>query len=797
MPGEPRHEAAMSADPPRPDAATATRVPCPACGTPFPWPPTRRCERCGADLASPVASRIFDLDRRWAQLAAARLELVRELEATRLTAPTASAPTPHQRPAPSPPAGGGRGVPALLGIAGAALLTAAAVVFTAVAWTALPALGKAAILLVATAAAAGGALRLHAREITTAASALGALTMALAVIDVAGADRVGLVQLGDLAVPAGLLAAALTGWLLARRGVGWVSGLGAVAAAAGAFGVVASLAETADLSPPVVTLLGSAAAAAVGGAAPTWPTRWARTASGVLAGVGLTLAGLVTAFSLPEEGTSLAAVLPAIAVPVAIAVAAAAAVSRWALTPASLLVTTTVVTGAVALGAEDHAIPAVAGAAFAAAAWAALRLDSRWRRPLLVGAAPVGVMTVGAVLTAMAMTAEGLGEHLSGGRPAQVDGWAVGATALAALAALAWRPLRRWVPTLLVVVLVVGSGAVSPTVAWVGLSGTALLATVIDRLTGRVTGDIGMPALALSVIAIAWASGGSWSTALAAGVAVAVAAHVVWHAAGLEGAVATAVGSAAAGLAAGTGLTALGVPADPALGAALLAVLAISVVVQAWGRPLLPVAAFGTAGVATVVIPLLAEEAATGGVLLLVAAVGWLAVAVAGWAPARWISSVVVSVGTGVLLRDAEVAAVEAYTVVPTLTLGAVGILWLRREPDVRTITALWPALTVAVAPSLLTLVDRPHVLLRAVLLAVFAGVFAGVGVTLRWLAPIVAGGIAALGVALTQLAVVAEVVPRWITFGAVGALLVWLAATYERQQARARRFTGHLAGLR
>ena len=793
----------MPLDQPRPDAATATRVPCPACGHPFPWPPTGRCGRCGVDLQSDAATAVFDLDRRWAGLAAERLALVRELEATRPPVDDGAdaaggAPPPWTfgtQPAPRP-VGGGRGVPALLGIAGAALLTAAAVVFTAVAWTTLPALAKAAILLVATTAAAGGALRLHGRGITTAAAALGALTMTLALVDVAGADRVGLVELGDFAVPLGLLAAALAGWLLSHREVGWVAGLGCVAAAAGAFGVVVVVVDVVDLTAPGATLVASAAAAALGAVAPTWPTRIARLGAGLLAGLGLTVAGLVSVVSMADEATAIAAGLGAIAVPVAIA-AAATVLTAWALVPASLLVTSATIATAAASGVADWGVAVVVAATVATVAWVAALLDPRWRVPVLVGAAPVALIAVGTTATAAGLAVERLGEHLAGATVDSLDPWAAVSVPIVALALGAWPRLRRHLPLVVAVTLAIVVGALPTTAASAVLAGAALTGPLLDRFVPRDLGDLLSPGLGLAALAVGWASDASWALAVTSAATVAVAAHVVWHEDDARAVAAAGIGTAAAGLGVGAALDAVGAATAVSLGGILAVVLAVTAPLQRWGRDRLTGAALVTSGIATLVVPTQVDDARAAGVLLLLAAVGWLAIAAAGWWPARWIASVVASVGTGVLLGDAEVETVEAYTVVPVLTLGAVGVLWLRRDAELRTLTALWPALSVAVVPSLLTLAEDPQVLLRALLLAGIAGALAGVGIALRWLAPVLAGGIAAVGVALTQLAVVAEVVPRWVTFAVVGGVLVWLAATYERQQARARALTGRLARLR
>lgn len=781
---------------PEPEPGLATEVACPACGHPFVWPPRGRCERCTVDLTSPAAAEVFELDRRWAALASERLEQVRRLEATRPQAP----PPPPAPPAPqsrggAPAAGGRTGVPALLGLAGVALLTAAAVVFTAVAWTTLPPAAKAVILLGATAAAAIGSLRLHLRGTTTAAAALGVLTMALAAVDVTGAHRVGLVDLGDLAVPLGLLAAAGVGWLLARADVGWVATLGVASAAAGLLGCGIVVSDLMGLAAPGATLVGSAGAALLGATAPTWPAPTARRLAWLLVGVGLALSGLVSVVALGAGDASVGASLGAIGATIAVAAAATTA-HRWALAPASLLATTAVVAAGSAYGAEGPGLAAVAAAVAVAVAWSASVAAPRWRSPVLVGAAPVLVAASGATLTAAGTTLERLATVV-GGEPTRapaLEPLAAAAVLFTAVALSAWPKARRLAVPLAAVVLVVLSGALPVTAAWMVLAAVATATVTADRLLDL--DEAGLAALGCAVVAVGWAASAPWSLAISSAVVVAVAAHVVAHRVGWRPLVAVPFGTASAGTAVAAAADAVGLPWWIALGAGLSALLgAVALVQWTWTRLFLPAAA--TALLATGLVPALADEAPQRGLLLLVAAVGWLVVAAAGSWVSRWVASASASLGTALLLADRGVEVVEAYTVVPALTLGIVGVLWLRRDPEVRTYTALWPALSVAVAPSLLVLVADPQVVTRAVALALVAGALAAIGVRLRWRAPVVAGSATAAVVAATQLAVVAGAVPRWLTFAVVGGVLVWLAATYERQQARARAVGARLAGLR
>jgi hypothetical protein len=184
-------------------------------------------------------------------------------------------------------------------------------------------------------------------------------------------------------------------------------------------------------------------------------------------------------------------------------------------------------------------------------------------------------------------------------------------------------------------------------------------------------------------------------------------------------------------------------------------------------------------------------------VLLLVAGTGWLVLAVAGWRHARWVSAAALSAGVAVLLADADVEVVEAYTLAPALTLGAAGVWSLREDRGLRTVVALTPALAVGLVPSLVVVAGEPEALARTLVLVVVAGALAAVGTRLRWLAPTVAGAATAVLVALTQLSMVVEVLPRWVTFATGGVLLVYLAASYERQRTRARTLAVRLRDLR
>ena len=136
-------------------------------------------------------------------------------------------------------------------------------------------------------------------------------------------------------------------------------------------------------------------------------------------------------------------------------------------------------------------------------------------------------------------------------------------------------------------------------------------------------------------------------------------------------------------------------------------------------------------------------------------------------------------------LAEADVTAPEAYTVPPALLLLGVGWLQRRRQPDQSSWRAYGPGLSLALVPSLLRAVTDSGEL-RPLLLGLAALAVLALGVSRRLQAPLVVGGVVLAVDAVVQLApylvAVYDAVPRWVTIGAVGLLLVGAGATYERR---------------
>jgi len=164
-----------------------------------------------------------------------------------------------------------------------------------------------------------------------------------------------------------------------------------------------------------------------------------------------------------------------------------------------------------------------------------------------------------------------------------------------------------------------------------------------------------------------------------------------------------------------------------------------------------------------------------------------------------WLSGVLLTASSWVRLAESDVTAPEAYTVPPALLLLGVGWLQRRRQPGHSSWRAYGPGLSLALVPSLLRAVTDAGEL-RPLLLGLAALAVLALGVGRRLQAPLLLGG-AVLGIdAVVQLAphlvAVYDAVPRWVTIGAVGLLLVGAGATYERRVQDLRRVGRSIGAL-
>lgn len=162
----------------------------------------------------------------------------------------------------------------------------------------------------------------------------------------------------------------------------------------------------------------------------------------------------------------------------------------------------------------------------------------------------------------------------------------------------------------------------------------------------------------------------------------------------------------------------------------------------------------------------------------------WVAVAaVADLVAASWIA-----------VGGAGVETPEAYTLPAALGLLVVALPALRS--GARSWAAEGAAAGVALVPSALVVVAEPTAL-RLVLVIAAACVLVVAGTLLHRQAPFVVGAGVLLLVAIGRLGPYAPLLPRWLTLGAAGLLLLAVGATYERRLQQAREAVAWVGQMR
>ncbi|MET0998316.1 MAG: hypothetical protein ABWX73_06345, partial [Marmoricola sp.] len=147
-----------------------------------------------------------------------------------------------------------------------------------------------------------------------------------------------------------------------------------------------------------------------------------------------------------------------------------------------------------------------------------------------------------------------------------------------------------------------------------------------------------------------------------------------------------------------------------------------------------------------------------------------------GWAGA-------VVLGFATVIRVIEgVSAPELYTLPAAALLVVFGAWRFRTDPESSSFTVLGSGLTLALLPSLLLALDEP-VSLRGALIGAGAVLVLAVGVQQRVAAPFVLGAATTGVLALRHLQPVAEAVPRWISLGGVGLVLLVIGVTWEARR--------------
>jgi hypothetical protein len=140
--------------------------------------------------------------------------------------------------------------------------------------------------------------------------------------------------------------------------------------------------------------------------------------------------------------------------------------------------------------------------------------------------------------------------------------------------------------------------------------------------------------------------------------------------------------------------------------------------------------------------------------------------------------------GWWLLIGAERVSLMEAYTLPAAVVALLGGWLALRSRPELTSWVAYGPALAAALLPTLASvLIGGDGHLLRRLLLGAGALGVVVLGAFARQQAPVLMGGGVLLLVALHELVLVWELVPRWIPLALGGLLLVGLAMTLERRR--------------
>ena len=230
---------------------------------------------------------------------------------------------------------------------------------------------------------------------------------------------------------------------------------------------------------------------------------------------------------------------------------------------------------------------------------------------------------------------------------------------------------------------------------------------------------------------------------------------------------------------------------------ALLAALAFALATLRAGQPEEAVAA-GVGALAGLTAGLVSGGVqAWGQVAIQLGIAGIAAGAYAVVARRRWVGVVATAdlvLASWIALGGAEVETPEAYTGPAALGLLVVAIPALRS--GARSWAAEGAAVGVALVPSALVVVADPTAL-RLVLVLAAATALTVAGTFLHRQAPFVIGAGVLLVVTVGRLAPYAPLLPRWVTLGAAGLLLLVVGATYERRRQQAREAVAWVAQMR
>ncbi|MGI8534934.1 MAG: SCO7613 C-terminal domain-containing membrane protein [Mycobacteriales bacterium] len=730
----------------------------------------------------------------------------------------------------------------------------AAFVFVSVSWGSLGLFGRTVVLLLVTALTGAVAVETTRRRLTASAEALWAVTEGLLTLDYFAARSYGMAGLdslgdGGTAVAFGLLAltVGLGVALIARPRLRRELWVGQAFAAVGAWSLFVGVADLLALGPfwSALVVLAVAGGLVVLSVLTRTVLLVVAALVAVVVGYGVAvLVALIDAFSDPSlidlwTGGGAVEVLAAAAVTIGIGVV----VQLWPARGVGRTPRSVVAAAAGALATLELAILVYAPVSQHGAFWATVGVCAvtlavaaaglvpgrAWGDGVRVAALASAVLP-GLAFVLWAVLAAGtvvssttpVWQHGMGARLPRVDGpgspWAAtvaaGGLAIAALLAARWPRMggARWrtlalpvagavavvglalqlglhpIPVIVVAAVVLAAAAVALVVPAtrrpdrvnpgplqaVGLVGV-LVASVVP-LASQAACLVVWAVAAVLLLVPAWRGRPAIWQPVAAGAAALWATASVVTAADLLGAydrvlVLVGVAAGAALLLGAQALRGARRPAIEVVGAVVTAsALALAAATPLWWQSI----AWTAAGVAIVVVSLVSP-------------------------PRRLLAPVgAAALGVAYVLRLAasDVRVVEAYTLPFATVLLAAGLLALRRNRSLRTWSALGAGLTLALLPSLPSVLADPTTL-RGLLLGLGALGLLGAGAVLRWRAPFLMGGLVVAVVVIRNLGPYADAVPRWTLIAAAGLALLVAGVTWESRVRNARAAAAHLRTMR
>ncbi|MGZ5402429.1 MAG: SCO7613 C-terminal domain-containing membrane protein, partial [Aeromicrobium sp.] len=162
----------------------------------------------------------------------------------------------------------------------------------------------------------------------------------------------------------------------------------------------------------------------------------------------------------------------------------------------------------------------------------------------------------------------------------------------------------------------------------------------------------------------------------------------------------------------------------------------------------------------------------------------------------RYAGSAVLGVAWVLVLRANDVETIEAYTSPFAVVLLGAGLWAMRRDPQLSTMIALTPGLTVALVPSIPQALADPTGP-RALLLGLAGLLALVVGIWQKWQMPFVYGSLLVTLLVVWNVGPLANGLPRWILIAAAGVILIGSGITWENRVQNAKSAALYVQNLR